>query len=95
MTPTNFNGANAEFGANQENVNPLPCFYDGKNLVVSRWELTQAERREVLQTGRLFIGQMTFGQALQPILPSVHNPIEVAGAEGVKEKREIKVVKIG
>ena len=84
MIPIEFSGSNAVFGENQEGVNPLPCFFDGKSLIVTCWELTAEERREVLNTGRLYIGQMTFGQALQPILPSAHNPIEVVNDSETK-----------
>lgn len=91
MIPIEFEGSNAIFGKEQDGVNPLPCFFDGQNLVVSCWKLDADERREVLRTGRLFIGQMLGGTQLQPILPSVKNPIVVLSddTEGV----QMKVVK--
>lgn len=75
MTPVPFEGQNRVFGANQSQYNPLPAYQDETGHVVTCWEMTESEKAEFILTGRLFILISTFNQPLQPILPTVVNPM--------------------
>jgi hypothetical protein len=62
---------------NQPAYRPLPVlrFHDmGEGTVLSRWRFTWRERLRVLFVGDIYIQQMTFGELLQPILPTVEVP---------------------
>lgn len=75
MTPTEFDGHNIVYAKDQPQYLPLPAHvsdYDG--VVTSCWHLTLRERLKMLLTGRLWLQQMAFGQALQPQRPSVDRP---------------------
>lgn len=52
---------------------PLPTFRTDK-AVLSRWKLTDAERRYIAEGGDLFICMMNFGGPLLPILPIAADP---------------------
>lgn len=67
MKPVKFAEANATFGANQPEYQPLPAMVNG-DVVVSCWELTDEEKQQVMKEGKIWLGVMTFGQALQPVL---------------------------
>ncbi|MBQ9655953.1 MAG: hypothetical protein IJV38_08020 [Prevotella sp.] len=67
MKPVEFAEANATFGANQPEYQPLPAMVIG-DAVVSCWELTDEEKQQVMKEGKIWLGVMTFGQALQPVL---------------------------
>lgn len=73
MTPTNFQGSNAVFGANQPEYLPLPAEIRGDD-VITCWRLTAEEIERVCDYGEIFITLKTFGQPLQPILCSVDKP---------------------
>lgn len=45
-----------------------------ENGVMSRWRLTDAERKHVADGGDLMICQLHFGGPLQPILPLAEKP---------------------
>lgn len=60
---------------NQPEYRTLPVVIWGDPLTaVSRWKLTWCERIRICFTGNLWIQQMTFGEKLQPQLPSVTEP---------------------
>lgn len=63
------------FAKDQPQYLQLPALYvNGGTVVLSRWRLTWKERLIVLFKGDLFLQQKTFGQPLQPQLPSVTPP---------------------
>ncbi len=66
MKPLKFDEANATFGANQPEYQPLPAMVVG-DAVVSCWELTEEEKQQVMKEGKVWLAVMTFGQALQPV----------------------------
>lgn len=39
--------------------------------VISRWSLTDEERKKIAEGADLYIEQLTFGDPLQPILPTI------------------------
>ena len=75
MRPVEFPGANAVYGKDQPEYNPLPSMRssDGSQ-VCSCWGLNLRERLRVLFTGRVYLTLLTFGQPLQPQLMTVEPP---------------------
>lgn len=70
MKPIEFEGVNKVYGENQPQYIPLPVQKDENGRVISCWELTDEELEKIKETKRIWIGQLTFNQPLQPILPS-------------------------
>ena len=52
----------------QPEFSPLPSFRTAYTNI-SRWRLTDAERRYIASGGDLFIAQLNGNSALQPIMP--------------------------
>ncbi len=76
MNPIDFKGSNVVFAKDQPQYLQLPAHVDRVNgVVTSCWKLTWKERLKVLITGKMFISQLTFNKALQPISPAVNNPV--------------------
>jgi hypothetical protein len=66
-----------QLGAEQDEFQTLPAltFRDHEGVKsLSRWELEEGEREELLRTGSIFVSQITGGGAPRPILPSVFPP---------------------
>ena len=76
MRPLNFEGANVVFAANQPEYIPLPAEYRGgkSGEILTCWELTPQELKKIQETGKIWLGVLTFGQPLQPLLLSVDKP---------------------
>lgn len=71
MIAVNFEGSNTTFAADQPEYQPLPAWRSPtKNAVITCWKLSWAERIMVLLGGKIWIGVLTFGQKLQPLLPA-------------------------
>ena len=71
MNNIKFEGCNVEIAKNQPEYKPLWAFQDGQ-VTVTCYRLSFWERVKVLFTGKLWLGQMNFGKALQPQLPTVN-----------------------
>lgn len=71
MKNVKFDGCNVVYGENQPEYIPL---YAQKidNVAITCYHLSLKERFKILFTGLLWLGQMTFGQPLQPQLPTVN-----------------------
>lgn len=65
-TPIDFPGANVVIAKDQPEYLPLPALVAGDGTVVSCWRLTPEELAEVQRTGCVYVGQLTFGEPLQP-----------------------------
>lgn len=77
MQPLNFDGANIVFGANQPEYQPLSAEFVGKpetGQINTCWELSPDERKQIQETGKIWVSLLTFGQPLQPVLVSVDKP---------------------
>lgn len=76
MEPVNFEAANVVFGANQPEYKPLPAERrPGRSgEIVTCWELSPEEIKRVQETGKIYLGVLTFGQPLQPVIMSVDKP---------------------
>lgn len=61
------------YAKEQPEYAPLPVFRTEKG-VLSRWKLTEDERRHIARGGDLFICMMNFGGPLLPILPIAAEP---------------------
>lgn len=76
MEPIKFDGANVVYGANQPEYKPLPAErrpgHSGE--IVTCWELSPDELKRVQETGKIYLGVLTFGQPLQPVIMSVDKP---------------------
>ena len=61
------------FGASQPQYLPLPAFKDPgpHGTVITRWQLSWRERLALLFGGDLYLIVLTFGEALQPLMPEV------------------------
>ena len=71
MKPVEFDGCNVVFGKDQPEYQPLPAKQEETNgNVVTCWELSDEEIKKLQTTKRIYLGQFTFGNSLQPILPT-------------------------
>ena len=68
MEPVNFVAANVVFGANQPEYKPLP------GEILTCWDLSPDELKRVQETGKIWLGVLTFGQPLQPVFVAVDKP---------------------
>lgn len=76
MQPIKFPEQNKVFAENQPEYNPLPAYVDAgsEGVVISCWELDEEEKKQIAETGRIYLGMLTFHQPLQPIRSSILNP---------------------
>lgn len=76
MQPLNFDGVNVVYGAKQPEYIPLPAEYRGgkSGEILTCWELSPDELKRVQETGKLWLGVLTFGQPLQPVYLAVEKP---------------------
>lgn len=76
MEPIKFDGANVVYGANQPEYKPLPAErrpgHSGE--IVTCWELSPDELKQIQETGKIWVSLLTFGKPLQPVLVSVYKP---------------------
>jgi hypothetical protein len=73
ITPVFSGDCECVYAADQPEYTPLPVFRTEKS-VVSRWKLSDAERRHIAAGGDLFIMMVNRGGALLPILPIAADP---------------------
>jgi len=66
MEAVEFEYSNVVYGKGQE-YKELPAFKDDNGMVVTCWQLTDEELAEVKKTGKIYLSQLTFNQALQPV----------------------------
>lgn len=71
MENVKFEGCNTVYGADQPEYKPLHAQRTG-NVTITCYRLSFKERVKMLFTGLLWLGQMNFGQPLQPQLPSLN-----------------------
>jgi hypothetical protein len=67
MKPVEFKGCNARLGSNQEEYESLPAIYLPVKTgdVVSCWELDDDELREIIETKKVYLVQLTCGNPYQ------------------------------
>lgn len=77
MKPIKFKGSNVVFAKNQPEYLDLPAYKDEDGMkVVCCWKLSFWEKLVLLCTGKFYLSIMTFSRPLQPLLPSVINPVK-------------------
>ena len=77
-----FPQSNIVFAENQPEYLPLPEYMGDDGNVITCWELTEDERKEVAKTGKVWFSVFTFNQTLQPQRPFVSSPFEEKGKSG-------------
>jgi hypothetical protein len=61
------------YAKDQPEYLPLPALRT-EHAMLTRWRLTDDERRHIAEGGDLFIAVMHFGHKLQPLMPMVATP---------------------
>lgn len=81
MEPIEFDGQNGNLATTQPEYRPLPVQQGIVNAgrfnsvaTLSCWQLSDSDIQELLKTRKLWLLQLTFGNPLQPQLPSVDRP---------------------
>jgi hypothetical protein len=64
------------YGRGQPKYRELPAFRYDDGAVVTRWKLTLSERFRVLFSGNIWLTQLTFNRALQPVKLETECPID-------------------
>jgi len=68
MKPIEFPGHNVVFAKDQPEYLPLPALRMPDGMVITCWELSEDEKKQILETGKIYLQQLTFNQPLQPVL---------------------------
>jgi hypothetical protein len=75
MKPIEFPQQTTIFAKDQPQYEPLPAHVSDDGVVTSCWQLEPLEIELLIANGgKLWLSQLTFGEALQPQLPSVVQP---------------------
>lgn len=76
MIPIHFPESNAVLGADQPEYEPLPVyrFADAQRRVAFCCRLTDEEINKIVLTRMIWLQQLTFGHAFQPISLSTERP---------------------
>jgi len=88
MIPKHFKEQSNILAENQEGVKPLPVYIDLKDPntpITSAWELGDDELAWLNQTRELWLQQLTWGNLLQPIYPTVYKDELKLGPFQVKQ----------
>jgi|SRR5436190_21079684 hypothetical protein len=76
------------YAADQPEYQPLPAFkcLDGK--VLTRWEMTEAEKKLICEQGYIYLAVNTFNDPLQPVYLSARPPdlIETVDWDTARER---------
>lgn len=90
MDAINFPGCNVCYGKEQEQYIPLPANFNKKTgMAITQWKLSDQEVAEIVRTKRIFIGISTFGQPLQPLLPTVYAMYHPGEEPPLEEPKDI------
>ena len=68
MKPIEFEGADIVFGKNQLEYMPLPAKQVDDKTIMTCWELTDEDILLINSSKKIWLGIMTFGKPLQPVL---------------------------
>lgn len=67
MKPIEFPEQNVVYAKNQPEYLPLPAYKTEDGDVITCWEFSEQEIKEIQKTGKLWIAVKTFDNPLQPI----------------------------
>lgn len=87
MNPVSFEHQNVVYGEKQPEYNPLPAHKDAEGTVTSCWELSPEELEIISKTGRIYLSQLTFNKALQPVRLSLDFAPPVTREEVIDESK--------
>ena len=84
MIPVKFPESNGVLALDQDEYEPLPIyrFRDAEWRVAFCCRLSDAEIEEICRTRTLWIQQLTFGRAFQPIALSTQRPADLPVIDG-------------
>ena len=68
MKPIEFEGADMVFGKNQPEYMPLPAKQIDDKTIMTCWELSDEDILLINSSKKIWLGIMTFGKPLQPVL---------------------------
>ncbi|HEY3658247.1 MAG TPA: hypothetical protein VGL34_25030 [Steroidobacteraceae bacterium] len=74
MKPVEFAEQTLVLAEDQPEYQPLPVHIAKNGTVTSCWELSADDLVKIVHTKKIWFQQLTFGQALQPQLPSIDKP---------------------
>ena len=69
-------GAARVYAANQPEYNPLVSRIDAEGATFTLWELSEDERRAILDGARIGLRMQTFGGPLQPVYLAVEGTVD-------------------
>jgi len=75
VKPISFKQQNCIYAEHQPEYIPLPARKSLDGTVTSCWKFTILERLKILFKGKMYWQCLTFNQPLQPVMPSVSNPL--------------------
>lgn len=75
MIPIKTKETNIEYGAGQKEYQPLPAFKSQDGQVVTCWQMTDDELQRIIESKCVYLRQLTFNQALQPVSLHAENPV--------------------
>ena len=72
MKPKKFQEANVVYGEGQPEYKPFPAHKTKEGQAIFCFELDEAERKKIAETGELWVSLLTFNQPLQPIFITIN-----------------------
>ncbi|MCS3000921.1 hypothetical protein NXW41_22285 [Bacteroides thetaiotaomicron] len=72
MKPKKIQEANVVYGEGQPEYKPLPAHKTKEGQAIFCFELDEAERKKIAETGELWVSLLTFNQPLQPIFITIN-----------------------
>lgn len=74
------------YAKEQPEYEPLPTVKRPDGTILTRWEMSEDEKRQVAEQGFIYLMVMTFNQPLQPVLISADVPEQFRTAALVEEQ---------
>lgn len=94
MKAIKFTECNTIFAKEQQEYKQLPALYDEEtSIVLTCYRLSFSEIIKILFTHKLWLGIMTFGESLQPQLPTV-NKKDFLGWDYEKEETKTIIARV-
>jgi len=69
------NWGEKEIAKDQDEYRTLPAIVCDDGTVISRWELSEEELLEVMETKSIYLTVMTFNRGLSPVLLDTKKPV--------------------
>ncbi|PYS52437.1 MAG: hypothetical protein DMF68_01630 [Acidobacteria bacterium] len=64
------------YAKDQPEYQPLPAVRNAEGIILTRWELSESEKRQIVEQGYIYLMVMTFNNPLQPVLLSTEVPTQ-------------------